>query len=253
MLDWLVAISYSNGDIPMFNDSSKDIAPRTEELKEYSDRLDIKIRYLELKDSGYRKISNSSYESIIDIGAIKSTYISGHTHSDIFNFELRVGEKEFIVDSGVSTYNISKQRDIERSTSSHNTVEINGKNQIEVWGGFRVANRGEVIDIKESKNIIEATHNGYRDILHTRRWIFNQDKITIEDSLSREAKAIARLHFHPSISKEHILSHIDIKSSSWRFNKYSYSNGFNRLVEANSIEIYFKKSLKVDIFPMKKN
>jgi len=247
MLGWLESISYLDGNIPMFNDSAKDIAPTTNELIDYAIRLRVNTVYIKLSDSGYRKISNSRYESIIDIGSIKADYIAGHTHADIFNFELRMNGKEFIIDRGVTTYNSGKQRNIERSTYGHNCVEINGKSQSEVWDSFRVGNRAKVIDIKESKYIIEATHNGYKDILHTRKWTFEKDRVIIEDKLNKTADAVARLYFHFDISQEYILEHLNISSDSYRFGKYHLSIGFNKTKLSNFIEIPFSKSLKIVI------
>jgi len=246
MLGWLDAISYRDGDIPLLNDSTKDIAPTTIELFDYAKRLKVERAKIRLKESGYRKILKDNYELILDIGSISAKYIAGHTHSDIFNFELRVNGKPFIVDSGISTYEVSNRRDIERSTKAHNTVEVNGKNQIEVWGGFRVGDRADIFNIVEADNYIEATHNGYGDILHTRRWSFYNDRVVIEDRLSRDSSAIFRLHFHNLISKEYIIEHIKTDSR-LNFSKYYLSDGFNSRIKANSIDINFRKYIKVTI------
>jgi uncharacterized heparinase superfamily protein len=243
MLGWLDAVSYRDGEIPMFNDSARDIAPTTTQLMKYAERLNIGFKRVKLSDSGYRKISNKNYELIIDIGDIKADYIAGHTHADIFNFELRIAGKPFIVDRGVTTYESSKIREIERSTAGHNSVEIEGKNQSEVWSSFRVGNRARVINIQESNGIIKATHNGYGNILHTRTWIFDKNSISIQDKLSKEIVGIARLYFHYTLSKSDIVKHIQIdRNSRWRFLKYQYGIGFNKRVEANYIKIYFHQN-----------
>jgi len=243
MLGWLDAVSYKDGEIPMFNDSARDIAPTTTQLMKYAERLNIGFKRVKLSDSGYRKISNKNYELIIDIGDIKADYIAGHTHADIFNFELRIAGKPFIVDRGVTTYESSKIREIERSTAGHNSVEIEGKNQSEVWSSFRVGNRARVINIQESNGIIKATHNGYGNILHTRTWIFDKNSISIQDKLSKEIVGIARLYFHYTLSKSDIVKHIQIdRNSRWRFLKYQYGIGFNKRVEANYIKIYFHQN-----------
>jgi len=248
MLSWIDAVSYENGDIPMFNDSTIDVAPTTNQLIEYAEKLNLKFTKIPLSDSGYRKITYKNYELILDIGDIQANYIAGHTHADIFNFELRIQGKSFIVDRGITTYNRSKIRDIERSTAGHNSVEIDNKSQSEVWDSFRVGNRGRVIDIKESKNSIEATHNGYIDTLHSRKWSFQENKISIYDKLNKESNAIARLYFHYSISKTYILEHIKIYNGSWKILDYQLSTGFNSSIEAYYIEIYFSKYLNIDIF-----
>jgi len=248
MLEWLKNMSYKNGETPLFNDTANGIAPSFAQLIEYSKRLNIKTKELKLKESGYRKVSTPSYECMVDIGHIGAEYIAGHAHSDTFNFELRFDDREFIVDTGLGTYEISPQRDTQRSTHAHNTVEINNINQSDVWGGFRVANRARVIKLKEGRDFIEATHNGYKPILHTRRWNFSENAVTIEDRINTEAQVKAILHFHPSISKKEILKHIEISTTNWRFVNYKYSPRFNTQIESLSIEINFKKHLLVKLF-----
>ena len=160
-----------------------------------------------------------------------------------------IKNKPFIVDAGLSTYNIGKQRDSERSTKAHNTVEINGQNSSEVWGGFRVANRANIVELIEKEDLIKSTHDGYKKkfgILHTRKWIFKDDKIIIEDSLNKECNAIARLHFYPDIRENEIRERIILNSQFSIFN-YDYSPEFNKTIKALVLEIPFKKDLKVEI------
>ncbi len=247
MLGWLESISYKNGDIPLFNDSTNGIAPTTDQLFEYAHRLNIERKEVELKESGYRKISKANYECIVDIGEIGASYIPGHAHADTFNFELRIKGKPFIVDMGLSTYETNSRRVIERSTASHNTVEVNSQNQSEVWGGFRVGERANIIEIKETKDSIEATHDGYKPILHTRKWTFEEHRIIIEDSLNKSSNAIVSFHFHPNVKKEEILTHFGSKNLNINFNEYYYSSEFNREMKSLSIKFDFRKSMKVEI------
>ena len=246
MLGWIEQISYKNGDIPLLNDSANGIAPTTNQLLDYANRLTIKSKRVKLSDSGYRKIVKDKYESIVDIGEVGARYIAGHAHADTFNFELRVNGTPFIVDTGLSTYEVGVRRDIERSTASHNTIEINSKNSSEVWGGFRVANRAEIIDIEEKKDFLEATHNGYNPILHTRVWKFKDNQIIINDILNQNIKAIARLHFHPNITKEYIKEHIKVDRD-YKIDKYLYSSEFNKKVFSLFLEIKFSYKLTIKI------
>jgi len=247
MLGWLDNISYSNGNIPLLNDSSNHIAPTTTELLEYAQMLKITKKYTELSESGYKKIVKDSYECIVDVGSIGPSYIPGHAHADTFNFELRVGGKPFIVDSGLSTYETNETRFYERSSKAHNTIEVLEKNSSEVWGGFRVADRAEVVHIKESVDFIEATHNGYKkdNILHTRNWKFEKSKLILEDSLSQGSKALFRLHFHPSVTEREIREKIDY--ANFTLLHYAYAQEFNKREKAFLLEIEFEKDLKVEI------
>lgn len=249
MLGWITTVSYKDGSIPLLNDSANGIAPKTQELLSYAQRLGIELKKISLSKSGYRKFSTDAYEMIIDIGKIGADYIPGHAHSDTFNFELRREGKPFIVDTGLSTYESNERRTLERSTASHNTVEINGHNQSEVWGGFRVANRAEVIESKEEQYTIEATHDGYKseNLLHRRKWSCEARKVVIEDTLTQEASAIARFHFHPTVTELEILNSLTFNSKTFQITSYKYAPEFNKYQEAYLLEIAFKKSLKVEI------
>ena len=250
MLGWLKNMTFSNGNIPLFNDSAYGIAPSSKELFEYADNLKLKLKNSTLKDSGYRKIVKDSYECIVDIGQIGADYIPGHAHSDTFSFELYIDEKQFIIDSGLSTYETNERRTLERSTSSHNTVEVNSTNQSEVWGGFRVANRTYVTDVVEDIDHIRATHDGYKKkfgIFHTREWIFEEDKIVINDNLNKECEAIARLHFHPNITEEDIRKSIIIQNTKLNIQNYLFAPKFNKTIKSLVVEIPFKKDLTVEI------
>ena len=55
MLSWLKEVTFSTGNIPMFNDCAYDIAPRSEQLFDYARSLKIPYIKVPLKESGYRK------------------------------------------------------------------------------------------------------------------------------------------------------------------------------------------------------
>jgi len=247
MLGWLQNISYINGDIPLLNDSTNKIAPTSDELFAYANELKLESNNIILEESGYRKVLKERYECLVDIGNIGASYIPGHVHADTFNFELRVNDNPFIVDSGLSTYEINMMRFYERSTKAHNTIEIMGKDSSEVWGGFRVANRAEIISLEEKENFIKATHSGYKkyDILHTRSWKFKDDKVVVEDKLSKECRAIFRLHFHPDVTEKAIRQRI--KNLEYKIQKYTYADEFNKTQQALVLEIDFTKNLVVEI------
>jgi len=106
----------------------------------------------------------------------------------MLSFVLYIDDKPIIVDTGISNYEKNNQCQLERSTSSHNTIVVDGKNQSDVWGGFRVGKRARLKVLNDGESIIEAEHNGYVPIIHKRRFDFKQDGITINDSLSNSNK-----------------------------------------------------------------
>jgi uncharacterized heparinase superfamily protein len=187
MLEWLNAMTFANGEIPLFNDSTSEIAPSTGQINKYVDRLKIghKTLNIKLSASGYRSFNNSKYECYIDVGQIGPNYQPGHAHADTFNFVLNVKNVPFIVDTGISTYNPGKNRLNERSTSSHNTVTISDKNSSQVWSSFRVARRAKVEITRDDHNNVTAQHSGYQHLnaIHLREWNFIENEIQISDRL----------------------------------------------------------------------
>lgn len=262
MLGWLEVITFSNGNIPMVNDSTYDIAPSSKELFHYAKSLNLEWPVNELTDSGYRKFSNKLYELFLDVGNIGPRYQPGHAHSDTFSFELYKEGLPIIVDTGISTYEKNDLRNSQRSTESHNTVRIGNIDQSQVWGGFRVGSRAKIISLNEKDGFIVASHNGYKQLglIHTRSFDVNEKSIVISDTLSKATSLgqNAYLHFHPDISEIEITDHqiklldqgILIKiSNANKISKrvYNYALGFNLTKPAVMIEIQFEKELKVVI------
>ncbi|WP_335965918.1 alginate lyase family protein [Galbibacter sp. PAP.153] len=262
MLSWLETITYKDGSIPMVNDSTYNIAPRSEQLFCYASSLGLNWSTILLTESGYRKFSNSKYELFIDVGNIGPKYQPGHAHSDTFNFELYVNKMPLIVDTGISTYEKNDIRQIQRSTSSHNTVVVNEMNQSQVWGGFRVGNRANIISLMEEHNFVEASHNGYIKIgvIHKRSFSFKKDNISIKDFLigPDKYKSYAYLHFHPNIEniilddKSIYIEDFDISisfkgSKKIEQLKYFYSLGFNVQEKAIKLKIIFINELETTI------
>ena len=189
----------------MFNDSTYDIALSSKEIFNYAKILNLKVNNSPLSDSGYRSWNKGAAEILIDIGQIGPDYIPGHAHADTFNFEFLYNGRPIVVDKGISTYEKNSVRQLERSTESHNTIRLDGKDSSEVWGGFRVARRAQVIYIKEEKNKIIATHDGYKRIgaFHTRTFSMMNQKLIIEDVIdSKKSHQIESfIHFHPDCNR----------------------------------------------------
>ncbi|MEJ7691777.1 alginate lyase family protein [Daejeonella sp.] len=253
MLGWLGEMTFPNGDIPHFNDSADGIALTTAELFSIADSLNVNSTIVALQDSGYRKLENDSCVLIADIKGISPAYQPGHNHADHLSFILFVHGKPFIVDPGTSTYEVSSRRQWERSTKAHNTVTVNSKDQSEVWGGFRVGRRAGVKVLVQDRDMISACAE-YSGIKHNRVFSINSDSISIFDSVNSGDRTVSRFFLHPSVR---ILSSSDSKIAfdnnlSVRFENvngfqikdYEYALGFNRLLKAKVIEVYFTLNCK---------
>ena len=262
MVSWLKNITYSNGQIPMVNDSTYGIAQQSNKLFSYAKDIGITQQLVPLSDSGYRKITTNNYELFIDVGNFGPDYQPGHSHSDTFNFELIKEGKPIFVDVGISTYEKNSKRQEERSTHSHNTVKIGFNEQSQVWGGFRVANRTKIIHLIEQNNFIEASHNGYlsEGYIHKRSFSWHEKSIILNDKINKptnnNAKAYFHLHFEikkPLIIKNKVL--LKSKGVSIEFDKtisisiesYELSIGFNKTILANRIVVVFDQMLETKI------
>ena len=162
-----------------------------------------------LPDGGYYgwRGTDGSYV-ICDAGQIGVDYQPGHAHADVFSFELSLGGCRVVVDSGVSDYEASETRRYCRSTRAHNTVEIDGQDQCELWGVFRVARRGRTHDVRWSPTTegfrLSGRHDGFSRLPgrpdHARVFCWHRSGVlTIRDTVvsRRVSTVVSRVHLHP--------------------------------------------------------
>lgn len=219
MGEWLAAMCHPDGEISFFNDAAMSIVPEPIKLQEYAQKV-IKqypkrklSNFVFLKDSGYIRVNLRKFSCILDVGSIGPDYLPGHAHADTLSFELSVGNRRVLINSGTSNYDCSPERLRQRGTSSHNTVVINGKDSSEVWGSFRVARRAYPLDLNIKKSIdldtyeITCSHDGYSyyypKTMHTRKWKIQENSISIFDYVTKTQKSSeARFHLHPDFKFE---------------------------------------------------
>ena len=255
MLGWLDSITFTNGEIPLINDAAQGVAPSSSQLFDYAKRLGIEWPKNELSDSGYRKVQTKDYELLIDIGSIGPDYIPGHAHSDTFNYLLHHNGVPVVVDTGTSTYDNNNRRYLERSTASHNTVQINNIDQSEVWSSFRVARRAKVVKLVEQVGEIVAIHDGYARInaLHQRIFGWEDKSISIHDEILSKIQIQCKnyIHFHPDVSvelnnKNIILGQVNIEvvnAQNVKLKPYYYAEEFNQLTASTYAEIEFSHQM----------
>lgn len=245
MLGHLESIVWSDGEMLMANDAAHGIAPKPAEIFDYAKRLGIKWNAIPLKECGYRKLQNEHLEAIVDIGEITATYQPGHTHADTFNYELHIDGKPFIVDTGISTYNKTERRQLERSTVAHNAVSVDGMNSSEVWGGFRVGRRSAVSEAKcqmeDGRGFVEASHDGFEKRCW-RKFSMDDNAFVVEDRY--DGKAVSYIHLAEGADEKRVgiegANKIDIKP--WK-----YSTAYNQFHRGKIMEIHFKGNLRYTI------
>jgi uncharacterized heparinase superfamily protein len=217
MLSALSALCHPDGRIALLNDSAFGIYNEPDELRSFcgellEEALSTPARRdgcFALSDAGYYGWRDSAGNYVIcDFGKIGPDYIPGHAHADLFTFELSLRGQRVVVDTGVHDYEVSEARRCCRSTAAHNTVKIDGQDQCEMWGVFRVARRGYPRQVVWQPSatgfFLSGWHDGYRRLpgrpIHSRciQWDARTG-LTVTDSVtaSRSVKAESRLHLHP--------------------------------------------------------
>ncbi|MEP4546005.1 MAG: alginate lyase family protein [Saccharospirillum sp.] len=224
-LAWLQGMVHPDGGIGFFNDAAFGIAPELDDIERYAHQVgclpkpEVKANgsagngwaLLQHPASGYVTIheAHSQHLAILDLAKVGPDYQPGHAHADTLSFELSLFGQRVLVNSGTSQYGDDAERHRQRSTEAHNTVEVDGQNSSEVWGGFRVARRAypsnKINDQQGGRVLVSASHTGYLrlpgKVTHHREWQFYPDTFQVKDTVSGDfTRALARLYCHPSVS-----------------------------------------------------
>jgi uncharacterized heparinase superfamily protein len=222
MAQWLADIQHPDGQIPYFNDAVLGIASPPAELLAYAGQRGIFVnrstgRLTLRQPSGYAVLSKPPFHVIFDCGRIGPDYLPGHAHADTLSFELSAGGERLVSNSGISTYAPGHEREWERSTRAHATVEVDGCNSAETWASFRVGRRPNVGPVECGTNgdvdWVECRHDGYRHLLgspiHRRRVTVTSKDVRISDRIEGSGVHDVRgfLPLHPGATAERLAAH----------------------------------------------
>ncbi|WP_313950202.1 alginate lyase family protein [Accumulibacter sp.] len=159
-------------------------------------------------DSGYVRLEQGEAVAFLDVAKVGPDYLPGHAHADTLSFELSLFGQRVVVNSGTSQYGLGAERLRQRGTAAHSTVEVDGADSSEVWGGFRVARRarpfGLTIEQDDKAVTVTCAHDGYRRLpgkpVHRRRWCLGEHALQVADFIENDfRKAVARYYLHPSV------------------------------------------------------
>lgn len=225
MTEFLERMRHPDGEIPFFNDSTGSFFLRTAEVLARGRRLAAEMRDA---DHVARDAGDGADESnpervcgllvaetprawlVMDGGLVGPDYQPGHAHCDTLSFELSLDGARFVTDTGVYHYRESPERSYSRSTAAHNTIEIDGAEQSEIWKSFRVGRRAKIRHCSTERRgglrILRAAHDGYtrlqRGLLHERAMLLAEDWLLVVDWLHGSGVHNFRsfLHFHPTVT-----------------------------------------------------
>jgi uncharacterized heparinase superfamily protein len=219
MLRWLRVMTHPDGEISFFNDAAFGIAARYDVLAAYArtNGVDFDQQSLGpvewLRDSGYVRLTIGRAILMCDVAPVGPDYQPGHAHADTLSFELSLDGRRVIVNGGTSTYTPGPQRAQQRATAAHSTVEVDGLDSSEVWGGFRVARRARPFDVDSGETAervwARGSHDGYRRlhgrVVHRREWTLDSDSLSVTDTLEGQyRRAVARFILHPNTAPDRL-------------------------------------------------
>ncbi len=210
MLRWQYCMLHPDGRIAHFNDAAHGIAPDTAELERYARSLGFDVPIpapagaTRFGDSGYIRVARGTAVALLDVAPIGPDYLPGHAHADTLSFELSLGSRRVVVNGGTSVYGTGPDRQAERSTSAHSTVEVAGTDSSEVWGGFRVGRRARPFDVVVEGYSVRASHDGYRHLagapIVQRGWTLGERELVVEDAVrGGNHPAVSRFLFAPGL------------------------------------------------------
>ncbi|UCH26293.1 MAG: alginate lyase family protein [Trueperaceae bacterium] len=138
--------------------------------------------------------------------------LPGHAHADCLTIDVYYKGKPIVVDTGTSQYQGGAIRNFERSTPAHNTITLDGRNQSEVWGSFRVGRKAMPRHVRYGKeggwDWVSAAHDGYaiEPLFATHhRWVgLGPAGVLVLDRLESERNVafVSNFHFAPGLTLE---------------------------------------------------
>ena len=160
-------------------------------------------------DGGYTVFKSGGKHLLFDHAPLGFPSTAGHGHADALAVWLFYKGQPIWVDWGTYRYNGDpKWRTLARSTASHNTIQIDNKEQSEMVGGFNWRRRAkcQLLFYDKEASVVRAQHDGYAHlgIVHQREVAVKEQSIVITDVLkgSGQAKCSIRFWLAPGLNVE---------------------------------------------------
>lgn len=204
MLNAMASLEKGMGKTPFFNDAADGVAKTCDQLVVACKRLfgmDADDSITAFPDAGYYKLYDGDIAVMFDAGKPGPSYMLGHAHCDCLSFELSYKGEPVIVNSGAYAYQ-SELRPYFRSTAAHNTVMVNGEEQMECWGEHRVGRSYRVVEVAEfdashiSASMVTASGASVQRIL-----TIDGDVLSLSDSVidKDNAEVLSLIHMAPEV------------------------------------------------------
>ncbi|WP_374649669.1 heparinase II/III family protein [Rhizorhabdus sp.] len=216
MAQTLVDLAHPDGLPAHFNDSGLTMAYAPEVCLDGYARIGglcpVPRAVFACPAAGYFGARSESAYIVADCGPIGPDELPAHGHGDVLSFELSLRGERLIVDQGVFEYTAGARRQASRSCANHNTLALEGGDQADFFGRFRVGRRPRVRvsewQAGQDGFRLEGEHDGFAHLpghpRHSRRFTMTPNGLDIEDRITGRASRDASISFllHPSVSAE---------------------------------------------------
>jgi hypothetical protein len=209
-----------------------------ENITKMKEKLPINLKSKAYKDSGYYILRNDKICIIIKCGPNGINGNGGHTHNDQLSFELNVSGRDLIIDPGTYVYSADyKLRNLFRSTSMHNTLQVGNleQNNFEEREVFAINNETNAQLLNFNNNYFKGRHYGYKDkagIIAEREVKLEDNKTIINDFIIEDPgnikyKKFIRFHLDKDVKIEKkpdclILTNEKVKVKLFNLQKIEY-------------------------------
>lgn len=205
LLDYLLL---GDGDLPLLGDGWLGEVDPNHLLAACRDATDALATPVDPeRHGGLVALRSGAVRAVLRAGPHGPDYMLGHAHADLLSFDLSLGSRRVVTDTGTALYDPGPERQHLRSTAAHNTVQIDGEEQLEAWDSFRVGRRGRARVIAQGDdgawNWVWAASDAFQWLsgrpLHARLLAVSEGAALVLDAVTGTgAHAIAsRLHLHP--------------------------------------------------------
>lgn len=203
-IHWAVRLSSADQYIPIGDVNYQD-CPSLGQLVSQADHLGIlKIKSeSENSSSIYPELRSGNVRILLINIPFNPPYNPAHSHCDKLSLLLWYNDNPVLVDTGNFNYENTDERIYSRSVSAHNTIQIDNRQQAEIWDVFRVGARGTIHTRHISETEILALYK-YKGATHIRHIIKSNSGFTINDEIICSGNHRFRyyLHINPDLAFE---------------------------------------------------
>ena len=180
-------------------------------------------------EGGFLVMRNDDFHLVLNLGDPGGRASGCHLHNDLLSFELSIGNRDLIVDSGTYAYTSSRSwRAYFRNLAAHNVLVPEGAEEFSSFSleepfpldkdkRFLVRTRRWICD--DGFDLFEGEHSLFDGIgiVHSRLLFFDKIEGTwvLEDQLIGEGKKGCRIYFHlaPILAEVHSLGELGPRDS----------------------------------------